>query len=367
MVSFDFITDEALRASLVSDHRELEQCLTTESWKAAHVLAGSIVEAVLVDSLIVAGQKTPDPTTLGLADLIVTAKKAGLLTQKTADLSSAVKNFRNLIHPGRAKRLGETVDGDSARVGNALVGMIVRDVATQRAQQEGLTAQQIVSKFESDHSALGIARHLLKDAKPAQIEQLLLDTLPARYFELAGSEYPDWDSMQRLVGLFRSAFESAQPATKKKVAGRMVDLLREASGDVVTAYEENLFRASDLAFIDEPDQTMVKEHLLARMGEGLTLELLTAASGLEPFLKEDDVNAFVDPLLRPAVAGNTELGRQARTRLEEASFYTGTRVDERILARLDRWAETFDERGFPDQAEATRAIKAAFDLNVVPF
>jgi hypothetical protein len=47
MAKFDFISDERFRASLQSDYSELGKAGQAEAWKAVHVLAGSIIEAVL--------------------------------------------------------------------------------------------------------------------------------------------------------------------------------------------------------------------------------------------------------------------------------------------------------------------------------
>jgi hypothetical protein len=52
MVNFDFITNDDLRASLEADYAELKVARANDAHKAAHVLAGSIIEAVLVDYLI---------------------------------------------------------------------------------------------------------------------------------------------------------------------------------------------------------------------------------------------------------------------------------------------------------------------------
>lgn len=79
-IPFDFITDEGLRDGLGSDYREMIQCAEVGSWKAVHLLAGSIVEAVLVDHLVgTAKQKKPDPMSMGMADLISAGKKAGVM------------------------------------------------------------------------------------------------------------------------------------------------------------------------------------------------------------------------------------------------------------------------------------------------
>ncbi len=51
MLSFDFISGEDFRISLENDYKELNDAMQVEAWKAVHVLAGSIIEAVLVDYL----------------------------------------------------------------------------------------------------------------------------------------------------------------------------------------------------------------------------------------------------------------------------------------------------------------------------
>src|SRR5690349_13104685 len=112
-------------------------------WKTVHVLAGSIIEAVLVDYLIAtrdpvkssrhASQK--DPMQMMLGELIVVCKDEGILSLRSAELSTVVKDYRNLIHPGRVVRLQETVDEQGAKVAEALVEMIVKDVESTKRQK----------------------------------------------------------------------------------------------------------------------------------------------------------------------------------------------------------------------------------------
>src|SRR4051794_33612491 len=120
---FDFITDADLRTGLQGDYDEMLTCAEHRAWKAVHVLGGSIVEAVLVDYLMSAGHTTPDPLEMTLAQLISACKKAGVLSQRTSELSAALKSYRNLIHPGRAKRLNERADEDGAAVAQSLVSI----------------------------------------------------------------------------------------------------------------------------------------------------------------------------------------------------------------------------------------------------
>lgn len=76
-IDFDFITDEKLRAALRADYREMTACVANEAWKAVYVLAGSLVEAILVDYLQTSGHNSPDPLKMTLGELITAAKSAG--------------------------------------------------------------------------------------------------------------------------------------------------------------------------------------------------------------------------------------------------------------------------------------------------
>jgi hypothetical protein len=51
MASFDYITAKEFRQSLEADYAELQLCVESKAWKSVQVLAGSIVEALLIDYL----------------------------------------------------------------------------------------------------------------------------------------------------------------------------------------------------------------------------------------------------------------------------------------------------------------------------
>jgi hypothetical protein len=60
-------------------------------------------------------------------------------------LSTVIRSYRNLIHPGRALRLKETYTAEDAKVAGTLVDIILREVAAKQEQVRGLTAEQITS------------------------------------------------------------------------------------------------------------------------------------------------------------------------------------------------------------------------------
>src|SRR5262249_20743103 len=155
-------------------------------WKSAQVLAGSIVEALLVDYIVaskIGGSK--DPLRLDLGEAISICRAEGVLSQRTVDLSSVIRSYRNLIHPGPPVPLAEQPPTeDSAQIAISVVNLILEEIAGKRRSQFGLTAEQLLSKIERDPASLGILRHLSADATEQQKERLVVNCIPERFFAL---------------------------------------------------------------------------------------------------------------------------------------------------------------------------------------
>ena len=112
MSSFDFISNDIFRNMLERDKRELESCLQAGNHKSVLILAGSIIEAILVDFFLVFSSDNETHKTIlksPLHKLINIAVEKNLISERTKDISTVVRNYRNLIHPGKEFRLKEKV------------------------------------------------------------------------------------------------------------------------------------------------------------------------------------------------------------------------------------------------------------------
>ena len=143
----NFITDADLRTNLRNDVGAINRALANGEWKAATVLAGSAAEALLlwalkqrppaeITSAITAagasGALTTKPDSnldrWNLHEYIEVAANLKVIKPNTAKQTRLAKDFRNFIHPGVAKRLGEKCDRATAL--SAVAGMehVVRDL-----------------------------------------------------------------------------------------------------------------------------------------------------------------------------------------------------------------------------------------------
>jgi hypothetical protein len=148
--NLSFITDRQLNDSLRTDITAVNIALDNGEWKAATVLSGSIVEAILLYaikeyeransaqvSLAIKAltssnmiQKIPsDIDEWNLHILIEVAFALKIIVDSTAALCRITRAFRNLIHPGRAIRLAQACDRGTALSAVAAVIHVIRDLS----------------------------------------------------------------------------------------------------------------------------------------------------------------------------------------------------------------------------------------------
>jgi hypothetical protein len=142
-----FIPDVKLRDSVRLDISAANRDLANAEWKGSTVLAGSALEALLLWTLQqrpatditqargrVAQDKrlSKDPGAdlerWHLSDYVEVAGELGIIKPGTVQQTRLAKDFRNLIHPGRATRLGQKCDRGTALSALAVVELVVRDL-----------------------------------------------------------------------------------------------------------------------------------------------------------------------------------------------------------------------------------------------
>lgn len=373
MPNFDYITSTDFRNALSSDYDEMQRCAEVGAWKSAQVIAGSIVECLLIDYLTSTtnpSRPTKDPLKMDLAEAVGICKNEEVLSDRTADLCSVVRSYRNLIHPGRMVRLGEQAPSKTTcNIAIGLIELIVEEIAKTRRASVGLTGEQILSKIRRDAGCLSILKHLLSEVNENQRERLLLELIPKAYFDAhANSDYFD-DESPRLAEAHRMILDVGPDELKKKVAQEFVRVLREEDGDRVSTYRDAFFRASDLESIStDTNRAMAKEHLLGMVGSIHTASSLRVIDGMAGYLTKADVSKWLDPLVRTVVSQTAKdnIKTKARNEITGAFIDTTREIDELIAARLRIWIRTYEERQLGEAAEIAKGLLEDVE-GAVPF
>lgn len=373
MPSFDFISDKRFRESLEADYNEMSGCVEQGAWKSAQVAAGSIVETLLVDYLQAHQYpnrpKNKDPLTITLSDAIALCASEGVLTQRTADLCSVIRSFRNLIHPGRVVRLNEPApDRGSANIALQLVDLITRDLARELQKRVGLTAEQVLSKILRDEGSVKLLSHLLEGFNERQRERLLLDVLPASYRVQPPSDTLDFggdDVAGRIRLAYRLIFDGAADETKKACLAEFVRIIKEEDGETVVRITSAFFRSEDLEYVMESQRPLVLAHVLGGIPHTHErLRSLNVINGLYAHLSTDQIIKWLDSLVRTVIGnGSPPVRSEASDQIWQSMAFSGADFAEGVKKRLSDWIKHFDERNQPEKSKILADIRE----NDIPF
>jgi hypothetical protein len=141
---FDFIQDPLLRDQLVSDWDEVKRIRDAKAWKSCVILCGGILEGMLLDVLrrdeeqaksvyqkVLKGKATPDFNYWELADMVDVAKSLGLLSKSSEHLGHGLREFRNLIHPGKQVRERITLTQEEAEIAFNIIKVCLREFSSR--------------------------------------------------------------------------------------------------------------------------------------------------------------------------------------------------------------------------------------------
>ncbi len=134
---FTFVNNKELRGIIERDFGWLYKSLAVEAWKPVIILAGGLIEALLLDKLSTdetkarSSSKAPKENDLkkwDLDNLIDVAVDLSYINIGVEKLSDAVRHYRNLVHPGNELRSGLKIEPEEAKIAIEVLNMIIRDL-----------------------------------------------------------------------------------------------------------------------------------------------------------------------------------------------------------------------------------------------
>lgn len=191
-MNFDFIHDKNFKQILERDYEELTNCLSIKASKVSLVLSGSIVEAVLTDYFIEnipSGKSKNDILKLNLGNLLDYAETNNLITSKEKQLGIIIKDYRNLIHPGKEIRTSEEFDFKTAELSKILLDIILNKLRNNHLKKYGFSSDEIVDKLKNDWEFNSIYGIVITKLDHNEREKLL-------------------EKLIRIEQLYKSAFEN---------------------------------------------------------------------------------------------------------------------------------------------------------------
>ncbi len=142
---FSFVKNPKLRDRIEADWSEVWRVRQAKAWKSCLFLCGGILEGMLLDVLTVRAndarasyqrllqRAAPGLERWDLVDLVNVAEDLGVLSRGMIHLSHALREYRNLIHPGRQLRDETEVTEDEAEIAFNVVRVCRRLLAVGRS------------------------------------------------------------------------------------------------------------------------------------------------------------------------------------------------------------------------------------------
>jgi hypothetical protein len=252
MNEFDFMADQKYKALLKRDFIELQNCVDNKASKSVLILSGSIIETLLLEFF---SHNLPERTSKAqllrksLAELIDLAATTELISTKSKELSTVIKNYRNLIHPGREIRTNEKFDYDTAIVSFSLVKIILKEIKEKYAQKYGYTAEDIFNKILVDSSTYSIFEKLIPKLNIHEKNKLL--NLLVEY-EIENYQFQDRGIHYRYIRILKTEIE---PSLIHEYCKR---LLREVEkGERHHIYSLFELFGSDIKILDEDEKNII--------------------------------------------------------------------------------------------------------------
>ena len=350
MDKFNFISDDLFRHNLENDYLELEKCLSNKSYKSVLILSGSIIEAILIDYLISLDLNGLTKSKLLKWDLNNAIKKCfelNIISEKSKNLSDVVRNYRNLIHPGRTVRTKIILDENDAIVAKSLVEIIIKEVGEKKQESYGFTAEQILSKIEKDTTSEVIWHHLIKKVNINEKMRLLIKNIPERYFKIYNesdfSEYYPEEELNNLSKFFKSVYNSTPEDIKKESAEKFLDIVIEGSGLEVRTYLEAFFIIEYLKYYSPENKQLVKEHLFGFIKAGINKDISESLKGISQFLNKNESNEIVSILVDRVTNSNDKYEISSAKILLYNEYQNGDEyIQKYVLSYIDEAIELYD-------------------------
>jgi hypothetical protein len=136
---FDFVQDPLLQDQLAKDWDEAQRVHQVKAWKSCVILCGGILEGMLLDVLKrdelqtayqkLKGKSLPDLNSCYLVNLVEIAKELGLLSKSVGYLGHSLREFRNLVHPGKQVRERINFTQEEAEIAFNIIKVCLRELS----------------------------------------------------------------------------------------------------------------------------------------------------------------------------------------------------------------------------------------------
>jgi hypothetical protein len=141
--NFEFVQHSDLKKIIERDYAELQRVRIATGAKSRYVLCGGLIEALLLDSLLhdeakaraarrspklKGGTQVKPLLDWNLGELIDIALDLQIIETDAEQFSHGVRNYRNLIHPGKEIQSKQKVATEEAEIAEKVLEIVIREL-----------------------------------------------------------------------------------------------------------------------------------------------------------------------------------------------------------------------------------------------
>lgn len=312
---FAFVSDIKYRKLLENDYNEIANNIEACCYKSATTLSGSLIEALLTDFLLDKGilsiTKASSSSSIkteeaGLNNLIEYCNSKKMISTRVYYLLQAIRDFRNLIHPAKAVRIGmEEIKKEDAILYQSTLNIILKEISKKRQKELGSTAEQLLNFLIYDDYGVELFDHMVKNANSEEerknyliIEvpkQLLHDSSElSNYYDFEGEclvgsfeeaqEHNDLEKqINKISESYHICFSASSEETQKLAVKKIVDVLKYGKNLEKNTYIK-LFKVDYFNLVDSNDNNFLADYLALHARELKEIELNKFLIEVSPYI-----------------------------------------------------------------------------------
>lgn len=275
-MQFKFVNDETFQKILERDYEEVQKCLETKSSKSVLVLSGSIVEALLSDYFtenLPIGQKYVTILSTTLSALLDFAEEGGIITKSEKNLATVIKDYRNLIHPGREVRKSEQFDFETAQLAFHILNLLIKKIQRKYIEKFTYSSEDILNSLNKDWNYNSIFSTVITKLNNGEKNNLI-----NAFIDI---EYNNKSKFHHFKGEFEFAENHSEIHDIKLLVSQLKPILKKeaikaflkelvvsvTSGNSLRALSiYNLFH-EDVHILEEEEQLMVATYMFSLLSD----------------------------------------------------------------------------------------------------
>lgn len=273
-MEFEYISDSVFQEILRRDYNELKKCHEAGAAKSILVLCGSILEAMLSDYFC---ENLPPNETKAtilqktLGTLLDLAETSLIITKSDKNLATVIKDYRNIIHPGREVRKQENFDIGSAELSIKVLELILNKIENKYREKFDINADDILDNLDEDWNYSSIYGLVITKLNSNQRKKLFEEFLDIEvilkenyeFFKSINDDSPDQPIYQNIQNVKDFVTQLKPLLSQETIIQKLNDLKKHVtSAEPLEALSLYNLVHEDLILLSPEDQELIGIYMI---------------------------------------------------------------------------------------------------------